>query len=32
MFFYYLGSNLGDRQLFLQRAIEHIETDIAPVF
>jgi len=26
-----LGSNLGDRQLFLQRAIAQIETDIAPL-
>jgi 2-amino-4-hydroxy-6-hydroxymethyldihydropteridine diphosphokinase len=25
------GSNLGDRQLYLQQAIQHIETDIAPV-
>jgi 2-amino-4-hydroxy-6-hydroxymethyldihydropteridine diphosphokinase len=26
-----LGSNLGDRNLFLQKAITHIEIDIAPV-
>ena len=26
-----LGSNLGDRQLFMQQAIQHIEADIAPV-
>jgi len=26
-----LGSNLGDRQLFMQQAIEHIEKNIAPV-
>ena len=26
-----LGSNLGDRQLFLERAIGEIEADIAPV-
>ncbi len=25
------GSNLGDRQLYLQQAIQHIETDIAPI-
>ncbi|MDB5109689.1 MAG: 2-amino-4-hydroxy-6-hydroxymethyldihydropteridine diphosphokinase [Mucilaginibacter sp.] len=29
--FFLLGSNLGDRQLFLQQAIAHIEKDIAPV-
>jgi 2-amino-4-hydroxy-6-hydroxymethyldihydropteridine diphosphokinase len=29
--FLLLGSNLGDRQLFLQKAIDQIETDIAPV-
>ena len=29
--FLLLGSNLGDRQLFLQKAIDHIETEIAPV-
>jgi 2-amino-4-hydroxy-6-hydroxymethyldihydropteridine diphosphokinase len=26
-----LGSNLGDRQLFLQQAIQYIENEIAPV-
>jgi 2-amino-4-hydroxy-6-hydroxymethyldihydropteridine diphosphokinase len=26
-----LGSNLGDRQLFLQKAIQYIENEIAPV-
>ena len=29
--FLLLGSNLGGRQLFLQKAIDHIETDIAIV-
>jgi len=29
--FLLLGSNLGNRQGFLQMAIRHIETDIAPV-
>lgn len=29
--FLLLGSNLGDRKLFLQQAIMHIEFDIAPV-
>jgi len=29
--FLLLGSNLGDRQLFLKQAIEHIESEIAPV-
>ncbi len=29
--FLLLGSNLGDRQLYLQKAIKHIETEIAPV-
>jgi len=29
--FLLLGSNLGNRQLFLREAIEHIETDISPV-
>jgi len=29
--FLLLGSNLGDRQAYLQRAIVHIEADIAPV-
>src|SRR5579864_9159857 len=29
--FLLLGSNLGDRQLFLQKAIDHIEADIAHV-
>ncbi len=29
--FLLLGSNLGDRHLFLKQAIEHIEKDIAPV-
>ena len=29
--FLLLGSNLGNRQGFLQMAIQHIETDIAPV-
>ncbi|MDB5011120.1 MAG: 2-amino-4-hydroxy-6-hydroxymethyldihydropteridine diphosphokinase [Mucilaginibacter sp.] len=29
--FFLLGSNLGDRQLFLQQAIAHIEKNIAPV-
>ena len=29
--FLLLGSNLGDRHLFLKQAIQHIETDIAPV-
>ena len=29
--FLLLGSNLGDRHLFLQQAIEHIEKEIAPV-
>jgi len=29
--FLLLGSNLGNRQLFLKQAIEHIETEIAPV-
>ncbi|MDB4925423.1 2-amino-4-hydroxy-6-hydroxymethyldihydropteridine diphosphokinase [Mucilaginibacter sp.] len=28
--FLLLGSNLGDRKLFLQQAIRHIEYDIAP--
>jgi 2-amino-4-hydroxy-6-hydroxymethyldihydropteridine diphosphokinase len=29
--FLLLGSNLGDRQLYLQKAIKHIETEIALV-
>ena len=29
--FLLLGSNLGDRQLFMKQAIDHIETAIAPV-
>jgi 2-amino-4-hydroxy-6-hydroxymethyldihydropteridine diphosphokinase len=29
--FLLLGSNLGNRQLYLQQAIEHIQADIAPV-
>jgi 2-amino-4-hydroxy-6-hydroxymethyldihydropteridine diphosphokinase len=29
--FLLLGSNLGDRKLFLQQAIEYIEADVAPV-
>jgi 2-amino-4-hydroxy-6-hydroxymethyldihydropteridine diphosphokinase len=29
--FLLLGSNLGDRHLFLKQAIEHIEKEIAPV-
>ncbi|TSD66135.1 2-amino-4-hydroxy-6-hydroxymethyldihydropteridine diphosphokinase [Inquilinus sp. KBS0705] len=29
--FLLLGSNLGNRNLFLQQAIQHIEEDIAPV-
>jgi len=29
--FLLLGSNLGNRQLFLKEAIEHIKTDISPV-
>jgi 2-amino-4-hydroxy-6-hydroxymethyldihydropteridine diphosphokinase len=29
--FLLLGSNLGNRKLFLKQAIEHIEADIAPV-
>lgn len=29
--FLLLGSNLGDRHLFLAQAIQHIENDIAPV-
>lgn len=29
--FLLLGSNLGERHLFLKQAIEHIEKDIAPV-
>ena len=29
--FLLLGSNLGDREMFLQNAIEHIEADIAAV-
>lgn len=29
--FLLLGSNLGDRKLFLQQAIEHITADVAPV-
>ncbi|GAA3984613.1 2-amino-4-hydroxy-6-hydroxymethyldihydropteridine diphosphokinase [Mucilaginibacter dorajii] len=29
--FLLLGSNLGDRNAFMQQAIVHIETDIAPV-
>jgi 2-amino-4-hydroxy-6-hydroxymethyldihydropteridine diphosphokinase len=29
--FLLLGSNLGDRQLFLQQAIQHIEADVAAV-
>ncbi|MDB5029744.1 2-amino-4-hydroxy-6-hydroxymethyldihydropteridine diphosphokinase [Mucilaginibacter sp.] len=29
--FLLLGSNLGDRKLFLQQAIRHIEYDIAPI-
>jgi 2-amino-4-hydroxy-6-hydroxymethyldihydropteridine diphosphokinase len=28
--FLLLGSNLGNRHIFLQKAIEHIESDIAP--
>jgi 2-amino-4-hydroxy-6-hydroxymethyldihydropteridine diphosphokinase len=30
--FLLLGSNLGNRQLFLKQAIEYIEIEIAPVF
>ena len=30
--FLLLGSNLGNRQLFLKQAIEYIETEIAPLF
>jgi 2-amino-4-hydroxy-6-hydroxymethyldihydropteridine diphosphokinase len=29
--FLLLGSNLGDRQAFLQKAIDHVEAEIAPV-
>ncbi len=29
--FLLLGSNLGDREAYLQTAVHHIETDIAPV-
>ncbi len=29
--FLLLGSNLGDREAFLSRAVLHIETDIAPI-
>jgi 2-amino-4-hydroxy-6-hydroxymethyldihydropteridine diphosphokinase len=29
--FLLLGSNLGDREAYLQSAVHHIETDIAPV-
>jgi 2-amino-4-hydroxy-6-hydroxymethyldihydropteridine diphosphokinase len=29
--FLLLGSNLGNRELFLEQAIDHIEADIAPV-
>ena len=29
--FLLLGSNLGNRKLFLKQAIDHIETEIAPV-
>jgi len=29
--FLLLGGNLGDRHLFLEQAIQHIENDIAPV-
>ena len=29
--FLLLGSNLGDRQSFLQKAIDHVEAEIAPV-
>ena len=29
--FLLLGSNLGDRKAYLQKAIDHIESDIAPV-
>jgi 2-amino-4-hydroxy-6-hydroxymethyldihydropteridine diphosphokinase len=29
--FLLLGSNLGNRHLFLNKAIEHIENDIAPI-
>lgn len=29
--FLLLGSNLGDRKLFLQQAIEHIEAEVAPI-
>jgi 2-amino-4-hydroxy-6-hydroxymethyldihydropteridine diphosphokinase len=29
--FLLLGSNLGDRQAFLKKALQHIEADIAPV-
>ena len=29
--FLLLGSNLGDRNLFLQKAVQHIEHNIAPV-
>ncbi|MDB5022809.1 MAG: 2-amino-4-hydroxy-6-hydroxymethyldihydropteridine diphosphokinase [Mucilaginibacter sp.] len=29
--FLLLGSNLGNRQLFLQQAAQHIEADIAPI-
>jgi len=30
--FLLLGSNLGDREAYLQSAIQHISTDIAPIF
>ncbi|MDB5142562.1 MAG: folK [Mucilaginibacter sp.] len=29
--FLLLGSNLGDRQAYLQQAMEHIEADVAPI-
>ena len=29
--FLLLGSNLGDREAYLQSAVHHIETDIAPI-
>jgi len=29
--FLLLGSNLGDRKLFLQQAIKHIEAEVAPI-
>ena len=29
--FLLLGSNLGDREAYLQSAVQHIETDIAPI-